>query len=120
MARWRDDLRAPTTRATTACGSMARFYNELTISCCTSAGVLFATLTAPAYGTVILPDGSTFWFGQGHEVPGAHAGLYEPSNNIWVHPNDTIYLYKEPQTFLAFGAIHGQCDFRRTAGDHQL
>jgi polysaccharide export outer membrane protein len=31
--------------------------------------------------------------------------VYEPSNNIWVHPNDTIYLYKEPQTFLAFGAF---------------
>jgi polysaccharide export outer membrane protein len=30
--------------------------------------------------------------------------VYEPSNNIWAHPNDTIYLYREPQTFLAFGA----------------
>ena len=31
--------------------------------------------------------------------------VYEPSENIWVHPNDTLYLYKEPQTFLAFGAF---------------
>jgi polysaccharide biosynthesis/export protein len=31
--------------------------------------------------------------------------VYEPSNNIWVHPDDTIYLYREPQTFLAFGAM---------------
>jgi polysaccharide export outer membrane protein len=31
--------------------------------------------------------------------------VYEPSNNIWAHPDDTIYLYKEPQTFLAFGAM---------------
>ena len=30
--------------------------------------------------------------------------VYEPQNNIWVHPGDTIYLYREPQTFLAFGA----------------
>ena len=25
--------------------------------------------------------------------------VYEPANNIYVHPNDTIYLYREPQTF---------------------
>ena len=34
--------------------------------------------------------------------------IYEPVNNIYVHPNDTIYLYREPQTFLAFGAIGTQ------------
>ncbi len=34
--------------------------------------------------------------------------LYEPANNILVHPNDTIYLYREPQTFLAFGALGSQ------------
>jgi polysaccharide export outer membrane protein len=34
--------------------------------------------------------------------------LYEPVNNILVHPNDTIYLYREPQTFLAFGAFGAQ------------
>jgi polysaccharide biosynthesis/export protein len=33
--------------------------------------------------------------------------LYEPSNNVYVHPNDTIYLYREPQTFVAFGAVGG-------------
>ena len=33
------------------------------------------------------------------------AFVYEPSNNIWVHPEDTIYLYREAQTFLAFGAM---------------
>ncbi len=31
--------------------------------------------------------------------------IYEPSNNIYVHPDDTIFVYREPQTFLAFGAI---------------
>jgi polysaccharide biosynthesis/export protein len=31
--------------------------------------------------------------------------IYEPANNIYVQPNDTIYLYREPQTFVAFGAF---------------
>jgi polysaccharide export outer membrane protein len=34
--------------------------------------------------------------------------IYEPVNNVYVHPNDTIYLYREPQTFLAFGAVGAQ------------
>ena len=34
--------------------------------------------------------------------------VYEPANNIFVHPNDTIYVYREPQTFLAFGALGNQ------------
>ena len=38
--------------------------------------------------------------------------LYEPAaNNIWTHPNDTIYLYTEPQTFIAFGATGSQAQF---------
>jgi polysaccharide export outer membrane protein len=39
--------------------------------------------------------------------------IYEPGNNIWAWPGDTIYLYKEPQTFLAFGAsgLQGQLPF---------
>src|SRR5262245_13465636 len=31
--------------------------------------------------------------------------VYEPRNNIHVNAGDTIYLYREPQTFLAFGAF---------------
>jgi len=31
--------------------------------------------------------------------------VYEPVNNIYISYGDTIYLYREPQTFLAFGAI---------------
>ena len=34
--------------------------------------------------------------------------VYEPANNIYTHPNDTIYLYREPQTFLALGALGTQ------------
>src|SRR6516164_184028 len=30
--------------------------------------------------------------------------IYEPQNNIYVRPGDTIFIYSEPQTFLAFGA----------------
>ena len=38
--------------------------------------------------------------------------LYEPNaNNIWTHPNDTIYIYTEPQTFIAFGATGSQQQF---------
>ena len=40
------------------------------------------------------------------------AMLYEPAaNNIWTHPNDTIYIYNEPQTFIAFGATGNQGQF---------
>lgn len=31
--------------------------------------------------------------------------VYEPSNNIFTRPNDTIYVYSEPQTFVALGAL---------------
>jgi polysaccharide export outer membrane protein len=34
--------------------------------------------------------------------------VYEPANNIFVYPQDTIFLYREPQTFLAFGATGHQ------------
>ena len=38
--------------------------------------------------------------------------VYEPRlNDIWTHPNDTIYLYREPQTFVAFGASGQQGEF---------
>jgi len=44
------------------------------------------------------------------------AVIYEPGNNVWIWPNDTIYLYKEPQTFLAFGATGAQGQFQFSAG----
>src|SRR5262249_54536531 len=34
--------------------------------------------------------------------------IYEQGNNVYVHPEDIIYLYREPQTFLAFGAFGSQ------------
>ncbi len=37
--------------------------------------------------------------------------VYEPSNNIYARPNDTIYVYREPQTFVAFGASGQQGQF---------
>jgi polysaccharide export outer membrane protein len=37
--------------------------------------------------------------------------VYEPANNIYVHPYDTIYVYREPQTFVAFGAAGAQGQF---------
>lgn len=38
--------------------------------------------------------------------------VYEPSNNIYVIPNDTIYLYSQPQTFVAFGAAGTQGQYK--------
>jgi polysaccharide export outer membrane protein len=37
--------------------------------------------------------------------------VYEPSNNIFVQPNDRIYVYREQQKFLAFGAAGQQGEF---------
>jgi polysaccharide biosynthesis/export protein len=42
--------------------------------------------------------------------------VYEPGNNIWAWGGDTIYLYKEPQTFLAFGATGAQGQLPFSAG----
>jgi polysaccharide biosynthesis/export protein len=43
---------------------------------------------------------------EGHRATVPFGALvYEPANNVYVHPNDTIYLYREPQTFVAFGAV---------------
>jgi polysaccharide biosynthesis/export protein len=39
------------------------------------------------------------------------AMVYEPSNNIYIHPYDTVYIYREPQTFVAFGASGQQGQF---------
>jgi polysaccharide biosynthesis/export protein len=38
--------------------------------------------------------------------------LDEPSNNIFALPNDVVYLYNQPQTFVAFGAAGLQGQFR--------
>jgi polysaccharide export outer membrane protein len=38
--------------------------------------------------------------------------LEEPSNNINLLPNDTVFLYSQPQTFLAFGASGTQGQFK--------
>ncbi len=43
--------------------------------------------------------------------------IYEPANNIWAWPGDTIYVYKEPQTFLAFGASGQQGQLQFSAGN---
>jgi polysaccharide export outer membrane protein len=37
--------------------------------------------------------------------------VYEPANNIYVQPGDRIYVYREPQRFLAFGAAGQQGQF---------
>ena len=37
--------------------------------------------------------------------------IHEPSNNIYVRPQDTIYVFTQPRTFLAFGASGQQGQF---------
>jgi polysaccharide biosynthesis/export protein len=37
--------------------------------------------------------------------------VYDSTNNIFARPNDTIYLYQEPQTIVAFGAAGQQGQF---------
>lgn len=37
--------------------------------------------------------------------------IYDSANNIYVRPKDTIFIYKDPQTFLAFGAAGRQGQF---------
>jgi polysaccharide export outer membrane protein len=34
--------------------------------------------------------------------------IYEAKNNVYVHADDTLFFYREPQTFLAFGALGRQ------------
>ena len=46
--------------------------------------------------------------GHRREIVPFGALVYNPSNNIFTHPNDTIYVYREPQTFVAFGATGKQ------------
>jgi polysaccharide export outer membrane protein len=42
----------------------------------------------------------------GHRATATFGALvYQPSNNVYTHPGDTIYVYNEPQTFLALGAF---------------
>ena len=39
--------------------------------------------------------------------------IYQPANDVYVQPGDRIYLYREPQRFIAFGATgtQGQIPF---------
>lgn len=37
--------------------------------------------------------------------------IHEPSNNVYVRPRDTIYVFTQPRTFLAFGASGQQGQF---------
>jgi len=49
--------------------------------------------------------------GQRASVPFG-ALMYEPANDIYVLPNDVIYLFNMPQTFVAFGASGTQGQFK--------
>ena len=49
----------------------------------------------------------------GHRATATFGALvYQPTNNIYTRPGDTIYVYSEPQTFLALGAAGTQGQFK--------
>lgn len=49
---------------------------------------------------------------QGRRAAAPFASLvFDPGNNIWAWPGDTIYVYQEPQTYVAFGASGQQGQF---------
>ena len=52
-----------------------------------------------------MTNGSCWSAGGKEAVAPFGAMVYRPANNIFAHPEDTIYLYREPQTLLAFGAV---------------
>src|SRR5262249_36942305 len=60
----------------------------------------------PGYDTWVMLDRA------GHQTTAPFGALIsEPSNNIFVRPQDTIYLFTQPRTFLAFGASGQQGQF---------
>lgn len=62
---------------------------------------------AAGYDTVVMLERG------GHRATAPFSSLvYQPSNNIYAHPGDTIYVFNEPQTFLAFGASGKQGQFK--------
>jgi polysaccharide export outer membrane protein len=61
-----------------------------------------AGLKAPGYDLWVMLERQ----GRRETVPFG-ALIYEPANNIYVRPQDTIFIYSEPQTFLGFGATGG-------------
>jgi len=63
--------------------------------------------STPGYDTMVMLERN------GHRATAPFGALvYQPSNNVYAHPGDTIYLYSEPQTFLAFGASGRQGEFK--------
>ncbi len=67
-----------------------------------------AGLKSPGYDLLVMLDRH----GHRETIPFGSL-IYEPANNIFVRPQDTIFVYTEPQTFLAFGATgrQGQYSF---------
>jgi polysaccharide export outer membrane protein len=65
-----------------------------------------AGLKSPGFDAWVMLDRG----GRRETVPFG-ALIYEPANNIYVRPQDTIFVYIEPQTFLAFGATGRQGQF---------
>ena len=65
-----------------------------------------AGLKDPGFGLWVLLERG----GRRQTIPFG-ALIYDPANNIYLRPQDTIYIYKEPETFVAFGATGRQGQF---------
>jgi polysaccharide export outer membrane protein len=65
-----------------------------------------AGLKDPGYGLWVMLERG----GRRQTVPFG-ALIYDSANNIYLRPQDTIYIYKQPETFLAFGATGKQGQF---------
>ena len=67
-----------------------------------------AGLKDPGFGLWVLLERQ----GRRQTIPFG-ALLYDSANNIYLRPHDTLYVYKQPETFLAFGATgrQGQIPF---------
>ena len=67
---------------------------------------------AAGYDTIVMLERG------GHRATAPFSALvYQPSSNIYAHPGDTIYVYDEPQTFLAVRRLRkaGPIQVRRMA-----
>jgi polysaccharide export outer membrane protein len=72
------------------------------------AGIPAVTVGGTAFGTAASGSWVLLERNGRRAIAPFGALVYEPANNVYAHPNDTIYLYFEPQTFLAFGAVGAQ------------
>lgn len=88
------DVNSPIRYPAASAGAMDRITDAITRA---------GGIKGPGYATFVMLER------KGHRavVPFARL-MYEPVNNIYVQPNDRIYVYQEQQKLIAFGATGTQ------------